>query len=138
MTTEEILAIQDSMLNDAQGLLVENEIGHLRALIRIVVEVSRYLIDNPAGHLQRASYIYNLDTILSGVDSFMLFDHAYTSLVGATSSQLDWNQCFPSGLMEAICSKYRSFISETEFTKKCRELLDLYKIQLALVATTYG
>jgi len=115
----------------------ESEIQALRTIVRIALEVSAFLRgDEPivsAGRQLR----YNLDTVISGIKSFTCLSGAYGVLVGALPSGLIWDEMSNDTLLVETLNFTQRFLDETDFMQKCRLLLDLFKLQLALVAIHY-
>jgi len=135
---EQIRAIQTSTSKQAADCFSKEEVVALNVVIRICLEVSDDLIRQRANSHPTRDFQYTLRTVISGLDFFTSLSSAYSVLVDARSSEIDWSTTRFLDLEETILSTRARFVSEDEFLKKCRCLLDLYKLQLALVATSYG
>jgi len=158
---------QASMVGAAQSCFDEAELGHLRAVIRITVEFLDYLehgrVDVARG-IQRQPYLkltpaefrkdlekasadpfnkydlgYTCESILSGVDSFWTLNTAYTKLDGATDSRIEWSMISSrESFKMQFVSMFNEFAEEPNFEKKCRLLLDLFKLQIIFAGVSYN
>jgi hypothetical protein len=135
---QSIQSIQTSMAAEVQDCFLDEEIDDLKVVLRIALEVSGYLEGEEQLTPAANSFDYQLDTVLSGIDSFASLASAYSVLIGALASDLDWDDMSGTSLKKAIAVLREKFLAEAEFNKKCRHLLDLFKLELALVATSYG
>jgi hypothetical protein len=135
---EQIRAIQTSMSKQAGDGFDEKDVEALNVIIRICLEVSDDLVHQRASATPTHSLRYTLETVISGLDFYIVLAISYSCLVDARSSELDWSTIGFLDLEETILSTRARFVSEDDFLKKCRCLLDLYKLQLALVAISYG
>jgi hypothetical protein len=63
---------------------------------------------------------------------------AYRVLVGATSSKIEWNQVCLAPLDEKFVFMFREFNKEAIFERKCRLLLDLFKLQIVFAGVFYN
>jgi hypothetical protein len=93
---EDVREAQALMLAAGQPYLVGSESDDLRGLIRITIEFFHFLEGRLKleGILEGDEVNYAIDTIFSGVDSFMLLSAAYKSASkwGPKRSQLGRNQ----------------------------------------------
>lgn len=80
---------------------------------------------------------YNMETVFSGVDSFMLLCGSYGTLPSAVPSRLDWGNVSIPRLKERFEAHFAEFLGEEKFEEKCRLLLDLFKIQVVLAGMIY-
>jgi len=135
--TEQTHAIQASMLESARSCFLESELDHLRCLIRLAVEFSYYLKTEDVTSLVSGDLRYVCDSIFSGVDSFGLVSAAYRDLPGARASDLVWDGESIGSLKEDFLRRYREFCDETDFEKRCRILLDLFKLQIVFAGLSY-
>jgi hypothetical protein len=63
---------------------------------------------------------------------------AYQSTGEAKGSGLDWSRPLSlASLQEQFVSKYDEFLTETDFVKRCRLLLDLFKLQIVFAGFVY-
>ena len=136
---ERVSAIQDSMLESARPCFESRELEDLRALIRICVELHDYLEDADRGVPDPPvrGLTYNIQTVFSGVDSFDTVTGAYGVLEGATASEIRWGEISMGSLRTQFLSTFKDFANETKFERKCRLLLDLYKILIVFAGAFY-
>jgi hypothetical protein len=126
-----LLSLQQSMLEEAKSCFSANTLEDLRVVIRLVFEFNRVLI---AGDVDNDA----ADSVFSGISCFSGFIHLYGVLEWAeTQSRLSWAATTPASLKREFLRLYPQFVTERIFEKKCRILLDLYKLELALAAITY-
>jgi hypothetical protein len=145
--------IQASMVKSARDAFEEPELDALRCLIRLTIEfhdflqnghpelgeVSRdYPIKLQPKELKLNELEYSIESIFSGIESFCRVNWAYRVLVGATDSRLEWGMVTDSSLRQQFAAIYHEFIIERQFEKKCRSLLDLFKIQIVFAGMFYG
>jgi hypothetical protein len=74
----------------------------------------------------------------SAIDSFRSVSGAYNGLIGSIESSLVWGIITVESLKELFRKIYPDFVVETDFLKKCRLLLDLFRIQIVFAAVSYG
>jgi hypothetical protein len=129
---------------------------HLRCLIRLTVEFYDYLqIGNPglrqlaknqfaavnieldANDLDNQEGGYSIESIFSGIDSFASVTHTYSILIGATKSRIQWGNLSPQTLKVEFVAMFYDFELEVDFIKKCRLLLDLFKLQIVFAGMFY-
>ena len=146
------------MVESARQFFSESEQDHLRCLIRLAVEFNDYLqhgipgLQMIAGNYQHAvgghiqirpdeseqnALKYSIESIFSGIESFCRVNAAYRVLYSATSSRVDWGKVSVIALKEQFVSAFHEFTKETDFGKKCRLLLDLFKIQIVFAGMFY-
>ncbi len=132
----EVDAIQASMVEGASHFL-DSQLDALRCVIRLTVEffqcLQRVDIDSVNDH----SLQYWGESIFSGIDSFTSLSQAYRMTMGATRSTLPQRVTSRAALKEEFTAMYREFAGETNFEKRCRLLLDLFKLQIIFVGMTY-
>jgi hypothetical protein len=127
----QLRAVQDSMVGDVRSSFSERELDALRVVIRLTVEFHRHLAANDVNN-------YVSESVFSGIDSFALLLHAYKVLKGAeVHSHLVWKASSAPALKREFQFRYSKFIAEQTFEKRCRLLLDLFKLQIVLAAMTY-
>jgi hypothetical protein len=73
---------------------------------------------------------YAIASIFSGIDSFVSISGLYCILVGATRSKLQWPNFSAQSLKDQFVAMFHDFEAEDNFVKKCRLLLDLFKLQI--------
>jgi hypothetical protein len=158
---ERVREIQDSLAKAAQSRFDESELAHLRCLVRLAVEFNDYLehgsvtiarsmLEGPGAKyvpdLQSASADpfnkYDLDfvcqSVRSGVNSFCTLSGSYKMLKGAIESNADWStissmQAFKTN----FAAMFREFVQETHFERKCRLVLDMFKLQIVFAGVSY-
>lgn len=147
--------IQSGMVESAQTCFSESEIDDLRCIIRLTIEFYDYLQNgnpqllNAVEHAQNSLGIdiqfqpnehaqtYTSESIFSGINSFCHVSAAYRVLVGSTKSSVKWDMISKLSLKKQFIPVYLEFTSETNFEKKCRLLLDLFKIQIVFAGISY-
>jgi len=159
--------IQASMVESAKSYFDDSELGHLRAVIRLTLEFHDYLEHGSvkvALGIRQQPYVgltsaefrkdlrsastdpfnnydlgYVCESILSGVDSFWDLSTTYRRSVGATDSKVDWGMISSKESFKTqFVSMFNQFSREVNFEKKCRLLLDLFKLQMAFVGISYN
>jgi hypothetical protein len=156
-----VTEIQASMV-ESEGLhFDESELVDLRCLIRLAVEFNDYLaygsVEFARSILEgpHAKYVtdvqsagtdpfnkYDLkfvcDSIRSGVNSFCTLNASYKILDGATDSKVEWSMISSKMSFGAtFVSMFNQFIEEVNFEKRCRILLDLFKLQIVFAGISY-
>jgi hypothetical protein len=153
--------IQAPMVESAKSRFDESELGHLRCLIRLAVELRDYLERGSveiATSIQRgplAKYVsdvqsastdplnkYDLEfvcgSIRSGVDSFCTLSKSYKLLDDATDSKVEWSMISSKESFKAnYVSMFNRFTEEARFETRCRFLLDMFKLQIAFAGISY-
>jgi hypothetical protein len=158
---ERVKEIQDAMAKAAQWRFDESEVAHLRCLVRLAVEFNDYLehgsvtiarsmLEGPGAKyvpdLQSASADplnkYDLDfvcqSVRSGVNSFCTLSGSYKILNGAVEGKVEWStissmQAFKNN----FAAMFKEFVQETNFERKCRLLLDMFKLQIVFAGVSY-
>jgi hypothetical protein len=130
---QRIRSIQNSMAAQVTSCFGAGQIESLRVVVRLTMEFKQALksggIDND----------YVGGSTFSGIDSFVSLAYAYETLDDAEQvSLVRWDRVSVSSLKQRFLRLYPKFIAGKRFEKQCRALLDLYKLQLALAAMTYG
>jgi hypothetical protein len=154
--------LQAPMVESAKPHFDESELGHLRTVIRLAVEFHDYL-ENGSVEIAtsilngpHAKYVrdvqsasadpfnkYDLDyaceSIRSGVDSFCSLSASYKMLDGATNSRIEWGMISSRDSFKAqFASMFNKFTKEVNFEKKCRLLLDLFKLEIVFAGISYN
>jgi hypothetical protein len=128
---EDVSAIQASMVDAVRSVFGASQLEDLRVVIRLTVEFRKSVEGNNVTNYVAAS-------VFSGLDSFLSLVHGYGVLKGAEKrSQLQWKAVSIPSLTREFQSLYSDFIAEEKFEKRCRLLLDLFKLELVLAAMTY-
>jgi hypothetical protein len=136
---EQVHLLQVSMVESGRPCFLESELDDLRCLIRLTVEFFSYLQGEDLAPLVEDKLRYVCDSVFSGVGSFTLVSSAYWTLPGARQTTLSWDLNLKStdSLRELFVSKYNEFFSEKDFERKCRFLLDLFKLQIVFAGLLY-
>jgi hypothetical protein len=150
-----VQTIQASMVKSVESCFSESEQDGLRCLIRLTVEFDYYLKagNPPLRKLMEQSQLrlntniqikpkenelrYSTESIFWGIDSFCHVNNAYNVLVGATKSRVRWGKVSMSSLKKQFVSMFKKFTFEKNFEKKCRLLLDLFKVQIVFAGVFY-
>ena len=127
-------AIQKPILGSAREHFKPSQVEHLRDLVRLAVEFHYQVEPNPSASTDELNYV--ADSILAGVDSFVLVRDAY-SVRGGEPSAMKWHDVSLHTLTAAFSLRYDEFIHEVDFMRQCRLVLDLFNIQLVFAAI-YG
>ncbi|MGB6484488.1 MAG: hypothetical protein WBE86_13465 [Candidatus Acidiferrales bacterium] len=126
---------QASMIQSVQDCFSESEIDHLRCVVRLTIEFHYYL-QLACGHSYCSEYVS--ESIFAGIDSYQSLTHGYNVLVGAMESQLEWRALSLPSLKENFAASFDQFDKEEIFEKKCRHLLDSFKLQIVFAGIAYG
>ena|ERR1700722_18137885 len=134
--------ITASMVEQAQDDFDGKEIENLGILVRLSVQFYNFLTSRGRWPVfpedSFGNMTYAVDSILWNVDSFRtLIVHCYGIMEGKTKSTVDWNTFMAQSLKERYLSLYGEFLAETDFLKRFRLLLDLYKLQLVFAGIFY-
>jgi hypothetical protein len=132
----EVEAIRASMLEGA-SYFSDSELDSLRGVIRLTVEFFHRLQRVDIDSIDDASLQYWGGSVFAGIDSFTSLCQAYRTTVGETRSALPQRVTSRAALKEEFTAMYREFADETNFEKRCRLLLDLFKLQIIFVGMTY-
>jgi hypothetical protein len=136
---QEVREAQDLMLAASQSCLVGSEPGDLRALIRITIEFFYFL----EGHLKLEGVLkgdetnYAIDTVFSGVDSFMSLSASSRMITNNAPTAVNWDQINRTTLWQVFLALYQQFRSERNFERQFRLLLDLFRLQLIFAGMNY-
>lgn len=77
------------------------------------------------------------DSTFCGVDSFMILYSAFRLRGRYTHSRLPQRVISIAALREEFVAMYRVFADEKDFEKRCRLLVDLFKLQIVFAGLTY-
>jgi hypothetical protein len=132
----EVLAIQDSMAESASHFLAV-ELDALRGVVRLTVEFFHYLRRVDLELADEESLRYMAQSVFYGVESFISLCQAYRITQGQTRSTLPQRISSRAALKEAFIDMYLEFAAETNFEKRCRLLLDLFKLEIVFAGLTY-
>ena len=164
--TKRVKEIQDSMVESLKSQFDHSDLGHLRAVIRLTIEFQDYLEhgsvemaksiqQQPATELSTREFVmevqsacedpfnrfdlsYRCESIFSGVESFCALASAYRKMNGAAGSTLTWGATSAQDEFKTQFGlTFDNFIKEPDAEKKCRLLLDLFKLQIVFVGICY-
>jgi hypothetical protein len=157
--TAEVTAVQQAMSASAESCFDEEELAHLRTVIRLTIEFRHYLehgsVEIAAG-LQQSRNLdltpadfredvqsarsdpfnkydleYLCDSVRSGVDSFCDLTASYAILKDTAETRIAWGIASSrEAFKHEFTSMFEKFKEEMSFEKKCRLLLDLFKLQI--------
>jgi hypothetical protein len=134
---ERVQLIQNSMLQSALPDLEIEELDCLRGIVRITVEFSDYLQIVNLASPDEFDLEYMIGSICSGIDSFHALKQAYRVLNGSEKSLIRRETLAICELKELFLSIFEEFVKQMEFTKKCRLLLDLFKLEIVFAGAFY-
>jgi hypothetical protein len=137
LLVDEVRAIQSLLLESGRSQLSEEELDHLRGVIRLTVEFSHHLEEDSVRPLEKDELRYLGDTIFSGVDSFLVVSNALRVMTGGTKSTLPWDRVCMGSLKQEFDTRYRNFFVEASFEERCRLLLDLFRLQIIFAGLSY-
>ena len=132
----EVQKIQASMVESASHFL-DSESDALRIVIRLTVEFFHCLQRVDINSADSIDVRYMAESVFCGVDWFRFLCQAYGTTVGATRSLLPQRVTSRAALKDDFIAMYREFAEETNFERRCRLLLDLFKLQIIFAGMTY-
>ena len=150
--SELIQKLRDSMI---ESTFSDNEQANLFALIRLTVEFHDYLqggnvhvreyarknpekkwLNDPV-QLNEFEKQYCIESIFGGIDAFCSVNSAYKILRDTSSSRVQWDKITTSTLRDYFILIFKELSVEQSFEKKCRLLLDLFKLQIVYAGMFY-
>ena len=131
---DSVQAIFSSIEPSAKPAFDGADLTSLYSLISLAVEFRIYLETASKREPERNDVIFVCESILSGVESFMHVNNSYRVLVGAMNSSFGWDVTPLNVLERKFGILYGEFLLEGSFEKRCRLLLDLFKLQLVFAA----
>jgi hypothetical protein len=136
---QRVCAAQADMEEPARLRFDEENSDHLKVLIRLTIEFHYYLQSKRSGAPDQENLTLNYvcDSILGGVESFRWVTVRYQGLIGAVDSRVKWGVISVALLKEQFISMFQEFAAETNFEKKCRLLLDLFKLQIVFAGFSH-
>jgi hypothetical protein len=155
---EKYAPVQASMREEARSTFSESELESLRVLVRVTfefafhlehprtTELRDYLPEDPQLRefcLQHPQMFddfelrYAIDTIISTIEFFTEVHQAYSVLADRIESTLNWNEISPVTFREKFKVTFDEFQAESVFERKCRILLDLFRLQLVFAGFYY-
>jgi hypothetical protein len=136
-TRARVKEIQASMVESANPWFVAAELDDLRCLIRVTFEFMDYLQTTSAALPSDFDRRYAIETIFSAIDSYANVSAGYRGLADATSSSINWGDVSMTTFNGQFTSKFHEFVAESNFEKRCRLLLDLFKLQIIFSGFSY-
>jgi hypothetical protein len=130
--------LQIAMAGAAADTFDEEERARLRCLIRIVVEFASYVIDKDDGYEDWSAELkvrFHAGSTFSAIQALDLVTSAYVVRSDALPSEISVENS--THLNDQYRRLYDRFLAEDSFDRKCRLLLDLFKLQLAILALSY-
>ncbi len=135
---DQVRAIQASMIEAAGPCFLETEFEDLRVVIRLTVEFYYLLQTEDMAALDPDERTYLGESVFGGVNSFASVSSACRAMDVPGKSALDWSLTSSLGsFMEQFISKYQEFSVETDLERRCRLLLDLFKMQIVFTGMSY-
>jgi hypothetical protein len=140
--------IQASMVESSRPCFEEPGQEHLCYLIKLTMEFNDYLqhgipelrdlmehnqhrFDGDLLSFPESNELqYSIESIFSGIEAFCSVNAAYNVLIEATDSEIEQSIISVPWLKKKFTSTFRDFVAEPEFKRKCRLLLDLFKMQI--------
>jgi len=129
---------RERMAQLAKSNYLEEDLEDLLVTTRIAVEVYAWLKVTSTDSLNPNEAEYHCETIFSGIDFFMRTCGNYAALKDTVPSQIHWGALSVSSLSSLIIATYDNFDAENVFFKKCRLLLDLYRMELVFASIVYS
>jgi len=135
---KQIRAIQDSLLDASRSYFVEAYQEALMCTAQSVVTFFQLLRKTDLAAWDSTQLNDEAYVVFSGIEQFTSLNLGYTTTGEATGSDLDWSRPLSlASLQEQFTSKYDEFLAETDFVKRCRLLLDLFKLQIVFAGFTF-
>ena len=141
------------MVESAKATFEEPALDDLRCLIRLTVEFHGCLQNGQPEiqarletlnlykfspqQIEEEELNYSICSIFSGIASFQNVNSGYKVLLGATNSGVAWGSVSKASLRNQFNSIFDEFILVNQFEKKCRLLLDLFKIQIVFAGVFF-
>ena len=116
----------------------ESDMEDLLVLTHMAIEFYWWLKDANTDSLDRYEADENSETLFVAFDAFRHTYWAYDVLIGRVASNIDWGDISVPSLRKLIILTYERFDVESNFLKKCRFLLNLYKVELVFAGLMYG
>jgi hypothetical protein len=122
------------MVESAASCFSETELEHLRVLIGFTVEFHDYLQGGGKGPLEPR---YTCESTFAGIESFTSVTRAYKGLVGSMNGNIEEDTISLTSLKAQFVPMFDEFVAEQDLGKKCRLLLDLFKLQIVFAGVLY-
>jgi hypothetical protein len=125
---------QAFMVESAGSCFDEKDQENLRIVVRLTVEFY-YFVQQNCTHQFCAEYVS--ESIMCGFEWYSGLAHTYRILEDTIENTIDWSRISIPSLKEDFISMFRDFDKEIYFERKCRLLLDLFKLQMIFAAVFY-
>jgi hypothetical protein len=136
-SVEQVREIQAAMAESGKECFPESQMDEMNVLVRLAVEFFDALQREDVVPLAGEELRYLCDSVFSGVDSFGLTASAYRSMAGNRATTLSSGAKSVESVKEEFVSKYGEFFQESDFERRCRLLLDLFKLQIIFAGLSY-
>ncbi len=127
--------IQASMVESAPTWWSDADRAHLRCLIRLNVEFFYFLHEEDTDDPSELRFLG--ESVFSGTESLCFIAMTFRMMSGDTSNQFAQAVTSTQIVKEQFISAYENFLAEPAFDKRCRFLLDLFRLQVVFVGLTY-
>ena len=134
-TTVEL--IYEPMAEASKPAFDEYHLSHLHAVVRLTMEFHQYVATASMEMPDKGDTRWACDSTIAGIESFVLVNQLYGILVGSMESNLKWDLISLEQFKQRFNSIYEEFLAEQIFERKCRLLLDLFKLQIAFTGMCY-
>jgi hypothetical protein len=115
-------------------MLRQKDREDLRIVVRLTVEFY-YFCQQNCTHQHCAGYMSG--PVIWNFDSYSRLAQMYQILEDTTESTIDWSRISIPSIKKDFATMFRDFDNEIYFERKCRLLLDLYKLQIIFSAVAY-
>jgi hypothetical protein len=143
-----IIALQNAMVAEAESTFLTTELDDIRCLIRLSTEFAQYLHHLETGQQwgpewpsgsdsSQLAAEYLADSVFAGITSFQSVAQAYRLLVGAHPTTLTFDESLNMNIRHEYLARYKQLLIETNFERRCRLLLDLFKLQILCAGLIY-
>jgi hypothetical protein len=130
-------SIYEPMAEAGKPAFREPDLSALHAVVRLTVEFHQYLATASLEIPDKDDTRWVCDSTIAGIKSFVHVNQLYSVLVGSMDSNLKWDFMSLESFKQRFNSIYQEFMAEQIFEKKCRVLLDLFKLQIAFTGMCY-
>ena len=114
----------------------EKELENLKTVVFWTVQFY-YYAQLPCTHRICAEYMFD-SIIFGGIKAYCDLTQSYGHFDDATKSRIEWSSISVPSLKGQLTSMFREFDGEPSVEKKCRLLLDLFKLQIVFAGVSYG
>jgi hypothetical protein len=129
--------IYEPMADASKPAFGESDLSHLHAVVRLTMEFHQFLLPSSLEVPGKDDIRRICDSTIAGIESFVLVHQLYAILVGSIESSLEWDLTSLEQFTQRFNSVYEEFLAERIFERKCRLLLDLFKLQIVFTGMCY-